>query len=219
MGMIRVVTALFKNHISLEEVPFFRGCMIQNSDGDSLYHNHDNEGLRYSYPLIQYKRINGCAAMVGINEGGDAIECLAERGRFDCNLGNRELVMEIEAIHSEKRSLEICVDLNSYMIKKWIPLNRENYKEYQRTERLVERIDMLEKILVGNILSFAKGLGIYFDSPVLCQITRLENAGVFRYKDVDLVSFSVVFRTNVSLPDNVGLGKSASVSSGMVTRV
>lgn len=217
--MIKVVTALFKNHISLEEIPLFRGCMIRCSGYNNLFHNHDDKGFRYSYPLIQYKRIKGCAAFVGINEGGEAVECLVERGLFDCCLGSRELAMEIEAVRSEKRSLQVGMDMNTYELKRWIPLNRDNYEEYQKKDRLVERIEMLEKILVGNILSFAKGLGVYFDSLVLCQIAELEDVGVFHYKNVDLVCFSVIFRTNVTLPDYVGLGKSASISNGMVFRV
>lgn len=217
--MVHLVTILFKDQISTEEIPFFRGCMIRYAGENSLFHNHENEKLRYSYPLIQYKRINGCAALIGINEGGEVVERLMEGGRLDCRLGNRALVMEVDAIRSEKRSIDLGERMYTYDIKRWLPLNSENYKQFLRTDSLIERVRMLESILVGNILSFAKGVGVYFDAPVLCRISQLDNEGVFRYKDVDLMSFSARFQANVSLPDLIGLGKSVSINNGVITRV
>ena len=78
---------------------------------------------------------------------------------------------------------------------------------------------MLERILIGNILSLAKGVGIFFDTPVRCRILQLENEKSFGYKQVELRSFSIKFRTNVLLPAYVGLGKSVSINNGVVTPI
>ena len=78
---------------------------------------------------------------------------------------------------------------------------------------------MLERILIGNILSLAKGIGVFFETPVRCRILQLENEKSFGYKNVELLSFSVKFRTNVSLPAYVGLGKSVSINNGVVTPI
>jgi hypothetical protein len=60
----------FKNSIQHHEIPKFRGAVvILLSSGNMLFHNHtEDAGLRYSYPLIQYKRIHSKAAIVCINE-------------------------------------------------------------------------------------------------------------------------------------------------------
>lgn len=214
-----MVTALFDNKISTAEMPLFRGCMILLSGDNLFFHNHDQDKFRYAYPLIQYKRINGQAAIVGINEGGEAIEKLAKERTFSCRLGTRVVEMNIADLRAENQIVDAGFSMKEYVIKRWLPLNAVNYKTYMEKERLVDRINMLENILIGNILSFAKGVHIYFDSPVICQISELESRGVFRYKDVELMNFSATFKTNVSLPDFIGLGKSASINNGVIARV
>ena len=220
METIRVVVATFKNKISQEEIPFFRGSIICLSDNASFFHNHQEEGFRYAYPLVQYKRIDGHAAVLGINEGGEAIEELfKDRVRYECQLGNRQVEMELIGIRSEKVSIHCMEQDCIYSIKGWLPLNRENYRSYLSADGLAEQIAMLERILIGNILSFAKGLGVFFETPVRCRILQLESEKSFGYKNVELLSFSVKFRTNVSLPAYIGLGKSVSINNGVVTPI
>ena len=220
METIRVVVATFKNKISQEEIPFFRGSIIRLSDNASFFHNHQEEGFRYAYPLVQYKRIDGHAAVLGINEGGEAIEELfKDRLRYECQLGNRQVEMELIGIRSEKVSIHCMEQDCIYSIKGWLPLNRENYRNYLSADGLAEQIAMLERILIGNILSFAKGLGVFFEIPVRCRIFQLENEKSFNYKNVGLLSFSAKFRTNVSLPAYIGLGKSVSINNGVVTPI
>ena len=220
METIRVVVATFKNKISQEEIPFFRGSIIRLSDNASFFHNHQEEGFRYAYPLVQYKRIDGHAAVLGINEGGEAIEELfKDRVRYECQLGNRQVEMELIGIRSEKISIHCMEQDHIYSIKGWLPLNRENYRSYLSADGLAAQIAMLERILIGNILSFAKGLGVFFEIPVRCRIFQLENEKSFNYKNVGLLSFSAKFRTNVSLPAYIGLGKSVSINNGVVTPI
>ena len=68
------------------------------------------------------------------------------------------------------------------------------------------------------MLSMGKGLGIHFDSEISCKITDIENTTLLRYKNVKMMAFDVEFKTNVSLPDYIGLGKGASTGFGMVAR-
>lgn len=220
MNSARLVTALFKNKISPEEIPFFRGSIIQKSGNDPLFHNHNSEGYNYKYPLVQYKRINGQAAVIGLNQGADAIERLFGDGiLFTCQLGNRKTQMDLSSIRSEKVWVKCDESLYTYSIHGWLPLNSGNYLEYQRTVGLADRIGMLERILVGNILSFAKGVGIYFEKTVTCRLLQLAPTGLTKYKEVELMSFSANFQSNVSLPEYIGIGKSVSINNGVITRI
>ncbi len=97
-----------------------------------------------------------------------------------------------------------------------VTFNEDNYRIYQRLEGLAERYDFLEKKLIGNILSFAKGLGIYFDTRLTCKILEVENPYWITYKGVRMMAFNVRFKTNVSLPDNIGLGKGVSLGNGTI---
>ena len=64
---IRTLTVFYDTEISDKEIPLFRGAVLK-SLGDSanvLYHNHTGEEtFRYSYPLIQYKRLNRKALVI-----------------------------------------------------------------------------------------------------------------------------------------------------------
>lgn len=219
MNTIRLITATFDAKISFAEISYFRGNMIRLSGNDPLFHNHHTEGLCYAYPLIQYKRIDGHAALIGINQGAEALVRILGKEEYLFQLGNRSADMGAVMIRSEK--FPITCDNNSYIysISNWLPLNGENYRMYLQTEAMIERIAMLEKILLGNILSFAKGVGVFFDSPVTCRILQLESSGLVSYKEVQLMSFSAKFQCNVHLPEYIGLGKSVSVNHGVVSYI
>ena len=220
MNTIRLATVLFDTKIASAEIPYFRGSVIRLSEGNALFHNHCAEGFHYAYPLVQYKRIKGCAALMGINQGAEALaELFGGRPSLSFSLGNRQTVMNVAVIRSEKFAVVCDEASQAYAISRWLPLNGTNYRIYQQTESLAERISMLEKILVGNILSFAKGVGIFFERPVICRIQQLEASGLVDYKGVELMSFSARFSCNVSLPEDIGLGKSASMSNGIVKRL
>lgn len=217
---IRVVIATFKNKISWKEIPYFRGCMIQESGNNCLFHNHQEEGFRYVYPLVQYKIMDGNPVMVGLNEGAVAIEKLLEdRYIIPCQLGNRQTDLYFVGIRSQRMAVQCHPELLTYSIKGWLPLNRENYKAYLSAESLVEQVQMLERILTGNILSFAKGIGVFFEHPVSCRIRQIQQEKLVNYKHVGLMSFSGVFQSNVTLPDYIGLGKSVSIGQGIIKRM
>ena len=194
MNTIRLATVLFDTKIASAEIPYFRGSVIRLSEGNALFHNHCAEGFHYAYPLVQYKRIKGCAALMGINQGAEALaELFGGRPSLSFSLGNRQTVMNVAVIRSEKFAVVCDEASRAYAISRWLPLNGTNYRIYQQTESLAERISMLEKILVGNILSFAKGVGIFFERPVICRIQQLEASGLVDYKGVELMSFSARF--------------------------
>lgn len=220
MENIRVVIATFKNIISEEEIPYFRGSIIRLSENNPFFHNHLGDGYRYAYPLIQYKLIDGHATIVGINEGGNAIEALFEnRSWYDCMLGNRPVKMELIGIRSELFAVRCEKRDFVYTLQRWLPLNHENYQSYLTLDGLAEQIVMLERILLGNILSFAKGIGVFFEDPIICRILQLHDNKPYGYKNVEFMSFSVTFRTNVALPCYIGLGKSVAKNNGVVTLV
>lgn len=221
MKPTRLLIVTFKNSISNEEVPLLRAAIFNTfgSEISDLFHNHRDDKLRYSYPLIQYKRINGCAAILGIGEGANAVEQLAACHSFTCQLGYRKVTMEISSIKSGQAFISLNDTLERYSIQTWLPLNKDNYQEYQKMDGLLERIDMLNKILIGNILSFTKGIGLYIDSPLICKLTRLEDTGTVSYKGVELMSFDAEFQANIHLPDYIGLGKSTSINKGVIKHI
>lgn len=217
---VRVLTVIYDLKIENWEIPLFRGAVI-NAMGDSanlLFHNHiGDDEFRYRYPLIQYKRLGGKAAIVCIGEGTQAIGEFFASGNFDVMIGNRHEKLQLLRAEPRNCNVQVWEQMFRYRLRRWLPLNSENYKKYMECESLAERCLLLEGILRGNILSMGKGLDVDFDKQVKCSITELQDPYQVEVKGVKMMCFSVDFSCNVSLPANVGLGKHASLNCGIVS--
>lgn len=218
---LNILLLRFSNPIYTSEIPMFRGAIVKavEQSGIDLFHNHTDEGLIYRYPLIQYKRIHQKAAIVCIGEGTEAIGQFFSSCNFNVNIGDRHVELEVESIKANKTIVQVWDSPFCYTIRKWLPFNKENYEQYLKLESLAEKYAMLERLLIGNILSFAKGVGIHFEKQVECKITESSEPLSIVHKGVKLMGFDVAFKTNVSLPDFIGLGKGVSVGKGMVKRM
>ena len=216
-----LLTLKFSNLIRFEDIPLFRGGIIQmiereTGDINLLFHNHLDGRFRWSYPLVQYKQINGKAAIVCIGDGIDAIKdffCTSYRVWL---LHGEKIRLQIDDVAVDKVSIGMVDKPIEYCIHKWIPLNSGNYERYIQIERLSDRTCFLENLLSANILSMAKGLGIRIESMVECNIKELSKPRLFENKSVKMMAFDAYFKTNITLPQYIGLGKHVSVGYGSI---
>ncbi len=221
MDYTRLLLIKFQNSLFSDEIEPFRGAIVHHlKDKDILFHNHlpEGEGLRYSYPLIQYKRINRKAAILCVGVGTEAIGELFADQEMELALKDRREKFMIDNVKAYQHRIQVWESKFHYRIRKWLALNQENYEKYNCMEGLGEKTLFLENILKGNILSFAKGLNIYLDKQVECKITRLSEPTITRYKGLKLSMFDAEFSANVSLPDYVGLGKGVSLGYGTIIK-
>ncbi|MBQ1723026.1 MAG: hypothetical protein II034_04455, partial [Muribaculaceae bacterium] len=71
---VRTLTVTYDIDIENWEVPLFRGAVINamGTSANMLFHNHiGDDEFRYRYPLVQYKRLGGKAAIVAVAQGAD----------------------------------------------------------------------------------------------------------------------------------------------------
>ncbi|MBQ5538893.1 MAG: hypothetical protein IIU03_01495 [Bacteroidales bacterium] len=216
MRQIKTLIVKFSSELKKHEIPLFRGAVIAASGGSQLFHNHDGDNYRYSYPLIQYKRIGKNPAIVCIGQGVETIGELFSNGNFTFQIGERTLEMEILSIKANKTAVQLWNSEFHYTVENWLPLNSENYKKYNALVSETEKNALLENILKGNILSFLKSMDIFLEDELLCRITEVSKVRTERYKNLYLMSFDLSFLTNISLPYLIGLGKNASLGFGVV---
>ena len=211
----------FSNPISFNEIPYLRGAIIKiTKKQEILFHNHDKDNtFRYDYPLIQYKRINGNAAIIFIERGTDKIIDFINNNKDIADIGNRKTTLEIEKVDANDTIVQIWESEFTYSIRKYLPLNKINYEKYIQTDDIIEKYQILENVLVGNILSFAKGMGIYFNNKIKVTILQVDEPKVYRFKNIKMMGFDIRFKSNVSLPDYIGLGKGVSIGFGMIKRL
>lgn len=217
---VRVLTVKYTADIAQHEVPLFRGAVNAAMGGEAniLFHNHtDDDKFRYSYPLVQYKRIGGKAAVIYIN---DAIQLARNNMSFDdivLPLGKRNISMRIENVVADEAVMEVSDTFISYKLTSWLPLNTENYNAFRQCDSLIEKLELLQNILKGNILSLAKGLNIDIDKQIEAYITDYRRPSKIISKGVEILSFDIEFKSNIKLPEKLGLGKSVSKGHGTIT--
>lgn len=219
MKDIRTLTVIYNAHLSDREIPLFRGAVIKSlgDHANLLYHNHTSDTtFRFSYPLIQYKRLNGKATITCVEEGADIIGQFLSETSEPLMIGHRQTKLEVEKVIPEKTKIQVSDLFVPYELHQWLPLNSKNYERYLHTESMVDRIQILERVLAGNILSFLKGVNIHLEEHFDVHITDITKQNVIIYKNVKLMAFDIKFKANISLPPNIGIGKNASIGNGIL---
>lgn len=216
---VRTLTITYDLDIDNWEVPLFRGAVVDaiGSSVNLLFHNHTpDDGLRYSYPLIQYKRQGGKACIVAVEQGADIIGQFMASGCNVLKIGEREATCDVAQLRPRRVLVQLWQSPFQYRVNKWLPLNGKNYELYMATENPEERKALLEGILRGNLLAMLKGLDIWLDGNLTVNITHLSEPYKLRYKGLDLMAFNADFDSNLSIPAHVGIGKHVSVGFGTI---
>jgi len=99
----------------------------------------------------------------------------------------------------------------------WVGLNEDNYENYLSMKHNQNKAHcLLERILIGNILSMSKSLS-YVVKDKIRLIADLNENGTVMVKDgVELTAFQGEFETNFIIPEFWGLGKFSSRGYGTV---
>jgi hypothetical protein len=131
MKKIKILTVTFENSINSLEIPYFRGAIIQISGIENeLFHNHNDHGFRYAYPLIQYKRKNGKPMLLCLDKGVESIHHFFSKHQEGIMLGNRKYDLIVDELNLSTASLSVSDSSFNYSLMNWLPLNQKNHKIY-----------------------------------------------------------------------------------------
>lgn len=219
MKYIRTLTVITDGVIRQNEIPLFRGAVIKclGEYPNIYFHNHlADDKFRYSYPLIQYKRIGGKAAIVCVEEAVDLIGQFLTEVKGLLTIGERQITCQTNCIMPARILVQTWEDTFKYHIRRWLPLNSKNYQFYQNIEGVAERVTFLENILKANLLSMLKGLDIHLEKELVLKITELSDSYLLTNKGIKMMAFNADFKCNLSIPNYLGVGKNASIGYGTV---
>lgn len=221
MNYVKSLILKFDIPLRQSEITKFRGAVVAIGDNrdDILFHSHDGEELRYAYPLIQYKAVNGKAAIIAVGEGTATLEQMTYPFARTIKLGEKEVTTTICESMACSTNVDYTEQPVRYSITNWIPLNKENYEAYSRTNDIAERLTLLKRMLTGNILSFAKGIGLHLESELQVSIHDVKQPRTVIFKRQKMLAFNAEFSVNLRLPQLIGLGKGVSVGFGAVREI
>lgn len=196
-----------------------RGFFADKFGEYTLIHQHltDNE-LLYKSPLIQYKIFNGKPFVLGINEGADVLQEIHEDidylkiGHSKYQIKEKNIVLKTDYFGTVNNSISYS------FLTPWLALNEKNYEQYQKLGTWTKKKELLEKILIGNIISMSKSLGYTVPEPINAHIGKMKEVST-KLKSTPMLGFIGRFSVNFEIPDYWGIGKSVSRSFGTVIKV
>ncbi len=180
-----------------------------------LLHNHLESGeSAYRYPMVQYKVLDGVPTLVGLNEGADLLINLFLNIKV-LEIGEKSYPVYQKNIESKTINIGLTNDLNAYRFQTlWMALNQQNYKTYL-TEDDEQQAKHLKAILVGNLLSFFKGMDYRAEGTIMANL-KITGQRETQFKNNTMMAFEAGFVANVCLPEMIGLGKSVARGFGTI---
>lgn len=212
-------TLIFPRCVGQGEATHLRGFFGREFADEIMLHHHEADGrLRYEYPKVQFKVIDREARLIGFNEGAQLVTRIWTE--VDQTKIGDEVLPIIDAKLSRRQDF---VGESDYPIAyrfrtPWLGLNQENHAKYDRITDPASRRELLERSLVGNSLSFAKGFKHHVQSRIVADCGELKEVSI-RFKGVPMIGFIGVMRANFHIPDHAGIGKSVSRGFGTVERI
>ncbi|MFB3897691.1 MAG: CRISPR-associated endonuclease Cas6 [bacterium] len=182
-------------------------------------HQHREDGsLIYSYPCVQYKVIDKHCVLIGFNEGMEILK----KTFLDLKALNLDGDWQ-EILSKSLDSYTICFSISTEPLQysfltPWLALNEKNYQIYQQLGGWQKKKELLEKILIGNLISISKSLGYTVPEPIKMKIEYLKETPA-TLKGVPMLGFLGTFSVNFALPDYWGIGKSVSRGFGTIKRI
>lgn len=193
------------------------GGFIGNKFKDlTLLHNHYGDTSLFTYPLVQYKVINGNIIILGIEEGGEIINNISSQIN-SLDLDKQYNVTE-KIISQKEVDVKPSSEEKHYVfLTPWIGLNQKNYSKFNSINDWKEKKNFLNNIIVGNLLSMSKGLGIVVNKRLYVK-SKLDFKRV-QYKSVIMNGFVGEFKVHYDIPDFFGIGKGVSHGFGCVKQI
>lgn len=208
----------FENPIAYSELVAFRSAIAEKAGRSHvLFHNHlDSKEYLYQYPRIQYKVVNQRPAVICVDEGVDEIHHFFQKPNWDLMLYDRQYSVKVSKLQINQFNMQVWDATFTYNLYRWHALNQENYTIYRNLTDDAEKHALLERILTGNILSLAKGIGWTVEKEVKVKVKQILKQRWIPLKDKKVLGFDIEFDTNVFLPNYIGLGKNVSIGFGVV---
>jgi hypothetical protein len=200
-----------------EEAAKLRGYIAKHYRDIPHFHQHTGKRFDYNHPLIQYRIIDGYPLIVGLREGSILLQIMDRFSELKLGINTYQVLeTKCETIPSEIGSTHKLISYS--FLNPWLALNEKNYERYQMLGSWGKKEELLEKILIGNIISMSKSLGYTVPAPIQADIHHLKEVKT-SLKGTPMIGFLGTFSVNFEIPDYWGIGKSVSRGFGTIKRV
>ena len=218
---VKTLSLSFNLPIEPYQLAQWRGAFIEMAGwDDDRFHNHKGEDqFHYRYPLIQYRRQQGQAALLAINEGVTALQEMLARRDWTLNWQGSAHNLMIEDLRMHEQELRILDVPQSYRLHKWFALNQANMQKWDQCNHLLDRLQLLQPLLRNHLLACLWGMGWQGKDTIEVHIQDLHQSRPIRFHGTRFLAFDLSFSANISLPYHVGIGKAVSHGQGRLAPI
>lgn len=218
MKSIQQLQILFDLPLTLEGIYPFRGAIASFAGLENdLFHNHKGDKLHYRYPLIQYRVKEGRASIFALAQGVAAAHQIIQQNGQEFHLRGRQ--QELRIVNHEEKEFTLRMEGHQlhYHISNWIPFNTNNFQRWTAATTLAQKVELLNRILVGHLLGFATGMNWQLPFRLEAELTDWSNTNEHRIHGTKHMTLDISFQANISLPSGIGLGKAISQGFGVTS--
>ena len=193
----------------------FRTFMLKQYADSALAKLSENSKDRKIYSsLLQYKIINDAPFIFAMEDGVDALkEILPELSEL--YLGHKKYKV-IEIIEKDlETEVGVTAKRNKYEFETpWLALNEEDYAKFKYLYTQ-ERYSALSKMIIRNILGFARSFDIEIASRIRVK-HELNEIQSFKL-GTSTSGFVGKFEINFHIPEHLGIGNLSDRGFGSIT--
>lgn len=171
--------------------------------------------LIYCHPHVQFKALDGVGVIVALGPEADiVIETFATLPHVV--IGGQVVRILDKRLEIDDAPFGPTETFQEFVFTSpWFALNQDNELTYVGSNEKQRRV-LLEKILTGNLLSAAKGFGLFCVPRVESRVVGSWSESPSFFKGVSMRGIRCRFETNVAIPHLWGIGKSSSSGWGTV---
>jgi len=204
------------------QVNIFRGNVLREYHDNDLFHNHnkDEKGSPSNkYSLVQYRvKDKKCYILLLTEKPFENISHWMMNGYLkidnktyhskDCNFKNlHDDIIETDEEHD-------------YVFQTpYLPLNSNNYKDYQKLDNPQDKIKFINNRIHSHILGMCSALGYRLKNKIDAKFyftndSKLKEK-IYPFKDkINQLGVMGGFKTNLYIPNDLAIGKSVSFGYG-----
>jgi hypothetical protein len=218
---MRLLHITFKTPLERQNIAGFRASVARAAGLEQdLFHNHLEDGsVQYRYPMVQYRSERGNAAIIGLDEGADAIYNWYIKCEGKIFWNDAEHPLPIYRLDMREHSIRYNDGLQTYRLYQWLALNQNHYRTWANMTDLAARAAELDRILVAHILTFCRAVNWRLPERFEAAVVDIGATYRTRLMGNDLMAFDLTFRSNLYLPAHIGLGKGVSHGFGVCVPV
>ncbi len=183
----------------------------------TVLHQDNSSGFVFRYPAVQCKMVKNTLMVVGISQGADFLEEISRGTEKISPVENGCVITARDpAVRTEQFGTADAMATYEFQTP-WLALNQQNTRKFYELKGKPDRDVFLQKILSEGLVTLAKSLDYQPAGPIRCE-ERVR----FRKEWIDnksVMVFTGKFRTNLLIPDYLGMGQSVSLGFGTVRQI